>query len=224
MATVGSYTCNEMYKTWVHPPTSVFLTLDKTVNGLSLMTALSTSSQITSPELKFLLRLLAFPNYRAPVSQIRFPTKMSIASRDRLCQQLLRKGWVNCEDIITRFGLTATGRTLLTLDASVLPVTPDEKYILRSCREHSITPGQIHPRVPKDQRQTLLVGLAQQGLIRATKRQLGDVWLTEAGQHFLRDECAPQGNTPVVSWTLLSHYLRFMRQSMPSTTAAEPHN
>ena len=180
------------------------------------MASLSTSSQITSVELKFLLSLLSFPNYRAPISQIQPTSKLSLAARDRLCQQLLYRGFVTYEDIITRFGLTATGRTLLTLDTSVFPVTPDEKYVIRSCRDHSITPSQIHPRVPKDQRQALIVGLAAQGLVRVIKRQLGDVWLSETGQQFLREECTPQGNTPAISWTLMSHYLTFMRQSLKS--------
>ncbi|MDB9528267.1 hypothetical protein PN498_19905 [Oscillatoria sp. CS-180] len=175
--------------------------------------ALLTPPEITSPELKFLLLLLKYPNYRAPIAQLRSHAKSSIAARDRLCKQLCQKGLMGYEDAITRFGLTATGRTLLKLDRSVLPVTPDEKYVMKSCQESSITPGQIHPRVPKDQRQQLIARLADQGLIRITQRQLGDVWITEAGQRFLREDCIPQGNHPVVSWTLLSDYLRFMRQT-----------
>lgn len=185
------------------------------------MVSSSTAFQITSQELKILLLLLGFPNYRAPVSQIQPTPKLSTAARDRLCRQLQQKELICCEAIVTRLGLTATGRTLLDLDTSVLPVTPDEKYVLQSCREHSITPGQIHPRVPPDQRQRLIARLAQQGLVKITKRQLGDVWLSERGQQFLRDECAPQGNSPAISWTLMSHYLRFLRQSLPHLTPSE---
>ena len=181
------------------------------------MAVLSPSTQLTSLELKFLLALLGFPNYRAPINGIQTLAKVSLAGRDRLCQQLAEKHLVDYERISTRFGLTATGRTVLNLDTSVLPITPDEKYVLMSCRDRSIPPQQIHHRVPPDQRQALISNLAAQGLLQVTKRQLGEVWLTEAGQQFLRDDCNPQGNFPVVSWTLMSHYLQFMRQSFPQS-------
>lgn len=178
------------------------------------MVASFNSNQLTTLELKFLLSLLGFPHYRAPIAQLSPLAKVSLTGRDRLCQQLAQKGLVDYERISTRFGLTATGRTVLNLDTSVLPITPDEKYVLMSCRDRSITPQQIHPRVPPDQRQSLIASLAAQGLLRVTKRQLGEVWLTTAGQQYLRDDCSPQGNSPVISWTLMSHYLQFMRQSL----------
>jgi hypothetical protein len=176
------------------------------------------SVQVASPALKLLVSLLKFPHYRTPIDQLRLPGKMSAASRDRLCQELQQQGWVDYEVKITRFGLTAAGRTLLQLDTSVLPITPDEHWILRSCRpDTSITPGQIHPRVPRDQRQRLLSGLAQRGLIRVTQQQLGAIWLTPAGVQFLREEFVPQGHTPVLSWSMLTDYLRFMRLSTQDT-------
>jgi hypothetical protein len=126
------------------------------------MIILSTAAfQITLLELKLLLLLLSFPGYRAPLAQIHPQANLSMAARDRLCYQLQQKGLIECEDSITRFGITATGRTLLSLDTSVLPVTPDEKSVLRSCQEHSITPSQIHPSVPPNLRQVLIAGLQQ---------------------------------------------------------------
>ncbi|MGF1522899.1 MAG: hypothetical protein ACFBSF_11345 [Leptolyngbyaceae cyanobacterium] len=174
-------------------------------------------SQLPASELKFLLRLLQFANYRAAIAQIRPNAKTTPAERDRLCRQLYQKGLVDCNDAIVRFGLTAAGRTLLTLDRTVLPVTPDERLILKSCQRGSATPGNIHPRVPKDRRQHLLTKLNEQGLIRVTQRQLGDVWLTDEGARFLREDCTPQGHAPAISWNLLSSYLQFMRQ--PTTMA-----
>lgn len=171
------------------------------------------TSQVSSLELKYLLRLLKFPDYRAPSAELRPNAKMSAAERDRLCRQLRQKGFIDCEDTVTRFSLTAAGQTLLTLDTSVLPITPDERFALKSCQRGSITPGQIHPRVPKDQRQRLIAALAQRGLVKVTQRQIGEVWMTVEGQQFLRNDCAPQGHTPAVSWTLMSSYLQFMRQS-----------
>ncbi|MEL6383873.1 MAG: hypothetical protein AAFQ89_15740 [Cyanobacteria bacterium J06626_18] len=177
--------------------------------------------QLPALELKFLLRRLQFFNYRTAIAQIRLNAKTATAERDRLCRQLRQKGLIDCDDAIVRFGLTAAGRTLLTLDRTVLPVTSDERLVLSSCQRGSITPGNIHPRVPKDQRQRLLTKLANQGLIRVTKRQMGNVWLTAEGARFLREDCAPMGTAPAVSWNLLSGYLQFMRQQPAGVTAVE---
>ena len=178
--------------------------------------------QLSAAELKFLLRLLQCVDYRTVISKVQPSAKTTPSERDRLCRHLCQKGLVDCEDSILRFGLTAAGRTLLTLDRTVLPVTPDERLVLKSCQEGSTTPGNIHVRVPQDQRQRLLAKLADQGLIRVTKRQIREVWLTAQGAIFLREECAPQGHSPAVSWNLLSGYLRFMRESMTLPSAKLP--
>lgn len=114
------------------------------------------------------------------------------ARRDRLWRQLQHKGLVEFDLVVTRFGLSAHGRMLLQLDRSVLPVTPDEKYVLQSCRDRSIHPDQICYKVPRDYRQKLVLGLAQQGLVRITRQQLGKIWLTPAGKAVLRYDCAPK--------------------------------
>lgn len=176
--------------------------------------------QLPPTELQCLLWLLCHPHYRASTAVGSPPLpQLSATRRDRLWQQLQNRGFVDFEVIVTRFGIAATGRTLLQLDTSVLPVTPDEKYVLQSCRDRSIHPNQICHKVPTDQRQALIAGLAQQGLIRITQQHLGTIWLTTAGETFLRDECAPQGDPPAVSWTLLSAYLAFMRRAEPPLTA-----
>ena len=182
------------------------------------------SLQLPPTELQCLLWLLRHPNYRAPAAAEPPLPQLSTTRRDRLWQQLKDKGLVDFEIIVTRFGIAAAGRTLLHLDTSVLPVTPDEKYVLQSCRDRSIHPDQICYKVPTDQRQALVADLAQQGLIRITQQRLGAIWLTSAGKAFLRDECAPQGEAPAISWTQLSAYLTFMRHgdqtSSPAVTMA----
>lgn len=179
--------------------------------------------QLPPPELQCLLWLLCYPDYRA-ASTVEPPLpQLSATRRDRLWRQLQARGFVDFEVIVTRFGLAATGRTLLQLDTSVLPVTPDEKYVLQSCRDRSIHPDQICYKVPANQRPALIAGLAQQGLIRITQHHLGEIWLASAGERFLRHECAPQGDAIAVSWKLLSAYLAFMRRSdrtLPPPAAA----
>ncbi len=173
---------------------------------MTTVLTVSQTLQLTTAELRLLIGLLAFPGYRATVDQLVGLSTASLAERERLCQGLADRGWIEYESISLRFGLTATGRILLELDRSVLPVTPDEKYVLQACRDRSITPHQIPARVPVASRQLLITQLAQQGLVRITKRRLGEIWL-------LRNECTPQGHLPVLSWNALNDYLRFLRQS-----------
>lgn len=177
---------------------------------------------LSSLELKFLLGLLALPGYRGPLAQVRLSAKTSRSERHRLCQQLCQQGLVDYEDMAAQFGLTAAGRTLLTLDTSVLPITPDERLVLQSCQAGSIGPARLHPKVPKTQQQRLVAGLAQRGLLTITRYHITDVWLTPGGQQFLRYDCAPQGHVPVVSWTQLSGYLHFMRQGSGAPDVPEP--
>ena len=117
--------------------------------------------------------------------------QLSTTRRDRLWRQLQQKGLVDFDRVVTRFGLSARGRILLHLDRSVLPVTPDEKLVLQSCGDRSIHPDQISDKVPFNQRQILIAGLAHQGLLRITRQQVGKIWLTPAGAAVLRYDCAP---------------------------------
>lgn len=186
------------------------------------MTIAALASEVTTSDLKLLIGLLAFPNYCAPAEQLVGLSGASVAERDRRCQALADRGWIDYESISLRFGLTTAGRVLLTLDRSVLPVTPDEAYVLRACRDRSITPHQIPARVPAPMRQPLITQLAQQGLLRITKHRLGHVWLTPAGKAFLRHDCTPQGKTAVLSWDAMTHYLQFMRQPEAASAPPEP--
>ncbi len=103
--------------------------------------------------------------------------------RITICQQLRRAGWIDFREVIVRFGLTMAGKTLLKLDTSVWPVTPDELLVLRSCARGRISPGQIHPRVPANQRQPLLHQLAQKQLIVIYQTTLEDITLTQQPLH-----------------------------------------
>lgn len=140
--------------------------------------------------------LLQYPDYRAAAASLPLPPKWSQSRRDRRWRQLQQQGLVDFEVIVTRFGLSATGRVLLQLDTSVLPVTPDEKYVLQSCRDRSIHPDQVCAKVPRSQRQPLIANLAQQGLVRITRQTLGEVWLTPAGAALAQAHCALQTPPP----------------------------
>ncbi|MEM9163226.1 MAG: hypothetical protein AAGC54_09175 [Cyanobacteria bacterium P01_F01_bin.4] len=169
---------------------------------------------LTPVELKFLLRLLGTPNYRTAITAIKPNPKTKVAERDRICISLCSQGLVEYSAEVAQFAISPAGRTLLNLDTTSLPVTPSELWTLRSCRQKTITPGQISRKVPVSDRQTMIQALAQRGLIMIKKSQIKEVWLTPQGQQFLRHDYQPQGTTPMFSGNLLNHYVRFLRQSM----------
>ncbi len=111
--------------------------------------------------------------------------KSSARQRNLACQRLCDRGWLTYDLDITQLGLTLTGKTLLGLDLSVWPVTPDERLILRSCLGGRIGPGQIHHRVPMGDRQRLLVGLIDQGLIVMYRSAIVRLCLTPPGMEAL---------------------------------------
>ncbi|NJN20627.1 MAG: hypothetical protein HC812_04785 [Leptolyngbya sp. RL_3_1] len=139
---------------------------------------------LSASELKLLQHLQGCPQGRADIAQLNLALKALPLTR--LCQSLRAQGWAETETTIQRFRASRTGRTLMALDTTALPLTPDQYWVLRSCRDHSITPAQIHRRVPANLRPDLIQSLADQGLVKITKSQLIAVWLTPAGQRLLQ--------------------------------------
>jgi hypothetical protein len=140
-------------------------------------------------ELKFLRRLLEHPpDYRTPISQIQPNAKTSAAERDRICKSLCSKGMVEYAEEILRYRTTVTGKTLLYLDRSVLPATPDELLLLKAAVARTATPSDAK-KVSIFDRQQLLRQLAAQRLITVRQSQITDVWLTPRGQRYLQEQC-----------------------------------
>lgn len=125
----------------------------------------TTQAALSSLELAILGQLLAAGGSCDTLAALPIEKKSSMRQRIKACQQLQSKGYLIYREDITQFGLTLTGKTLLKLDLSVWPVTPDERLILRSCQGGRIGPSQIHRRVSVGDRQRLLERLAAQGLI-----------------------------------------------------------
>ena len=170
-------------------------------------------------ELKFLLRLLAFSGYRTAISQIKINPQTKAADRDRICHGLCSKGLVDFTEEVKQFNITPAGRTLLGLDTSTLPVTPDELLVLRSCVKGLTTPGKVSSKVPAASRQRLIQGLEGRGLLKIRSSQVKEVWLTASGKQFLLTDYVPQGNTPTLSLSMLGSYVAFLRQSAPATAS-----
>ncbi|NJL86826.1 MAG: hypothetical protein HC886_14045 [Leptolyngbyaceae cyanobacterium SM1_1_3] len=169
--------------------------------------------ELTTPELKFLMRLLAHPDYRASLSRLSPNAKTSAAQRERLCRQLSQKGLVDYSQEISRFALSPAGRTFLGLDHHNLLVTPDELLTLKSAAKGSLTPEQIHSRVAIQTRQRLIGTLAERKLVKITKIQIQAAWLTTQGQTFLRHHYSPYGHAQALTLTMLGDYLKFIRQA-----------
>jgi hypothetical protein len=110
-------------------------------------------------------RLAALGGHCHSVDELFSKFNCKVSQKRQICHRLQEIGLVALQEEIVRFGLSVTGKTLLKLDTSVWPVTPDQLLVLRSCARGRIGPHQIHPRVPVNQRQGLLRQLAHQGLI-----------------------------------------------------------
>jgi len=167
-------------------------------------------------ELKFLLKLLGGPNYRSSLSASGFK---SITGREKLCRDLSDRNLVDYSREIASVKILPPGRALLKANKDQLPLTPDELKVLESIGKVSgkITPSKVTVKSVKSvERDAILQRFHERGLIEAEtkiKRQKAEVWLTERGQQYLRDEYTAKGSNPVISLELLTNYLRFLRKS-----------
>lgn len=146
----------------------------------------TTSLALTPLELAILGQLVAMGGTCDALTALPVERKSSMRQRERTCQTLRDRGWLDYDHDIAQFGLTLTGKTLLKLDLSVWPVTPDELLILRSCLGGRIGPNQIHRRVSVGDRQRLLERLAAQGLIVVYERSVVNLHLTPEGSRHLK--------------------------------------
>ncbi len=164
---------------------------------------------MTGTELKILLVLLGYaPDYCAPLSQLKVTARA--ADRDRACQQLRDRGFLDWQDEITHINIAPPGKALLDLGSDALPITEQEMNVLKACQDERISIGKT--RIPIEQRQHLVRNLAYRGLLNI-ETKVTTVQLTEAGCWFLKDDYWPEDTGDLVlSPTLLGNYLRFLRQ------------
>ncbi len=160
-------------------------------------------------ELKLMLRVLEFPDYRAQLSQIKPVSGTNVRERENICRALSDRGLLAMGEDILEFKIAPPGKALLKLDLSSLPIEEEEVQILHACAEKSAKPG----NVGGDRASDLVRGLAERGLIEVEKTQIAEVWLTETGQDYLRHEFAPLGSAPCLSLDDLTAYLRFLRST-----------
>ncbi|MBE9041826.1 hypothetical protein IQ235_13655 [Oscillatoriales cyanobacterium LEGE 11467] len=188
-------------------------------------------------QVKFILKLLGFSNYRASISDSKLKpnSKTSVSKCKDICRKLCDRSWVARSEDITKFKILPPGKSLLKVDLSNLPITQIELEVLKASAKKTTTPGQIK-KVPADRRQETIRDLIDRGLLAAVETKIKEVWLTERGKVYLRDEFNPTGNTLSFSGKMLDNYIQFLRQSlagearMPQTrsttqtTAVQPPN
>ncbi len=162
-------------------------------------------------ELKFLLKLLGFSDYRAPLSKITPNSQTSATERERICRKLRDRDLVECSYEVTKLKIASPGKALLKSDSTGVPVTDKELKVLRASEKEKISPGKTG--VPAAERGEIIQRLADRGLIEL-ETKVKEVWLSERGQECLRDEYTSKGSQPVLSLDMLNNYLRFLRKSL----------
>jgi predicted transcriptional regulator len=174
----------------------------------------------STAELKFLLTLLGCPDYRSALSAKRFA---SFKGKNALCKDLSDRNLVDFSREISSVKILPPGRALLKADPAQLPIAEKELKVLEKIAQSSgkISPSKIASLKATD-RETILTALSERGLIEAetqTKRTKAEVWLTDRGVEFLRDDYNPQGKANI-SLDLLNLYVRFLRKSLRSTATS----
>lgn len=176
-------------------------------------------------QLKFLLKLLGFPDYRAKVpgnDKIKPNTGTPASERDRICRDLWKQELVSCSQDVTKIKLTSAGKGLLKVDPAELPLTPEELKILKACEKGTIKATAKETNIsPADKLKEVINKLIASDHIQAVETKLQEVWLTERGKNYLATEYDPRGAGNItLTKNMIADYLHFIRQylaSSPST-------
>jgi hypothetical protein len=182
-------------------------------------------------ELKFLLKLLGCANYRSSLSVNTFN---SFKGKDKICKSLRDRELIGFSREIASVKILPPGRALLEAEAGEIPLSPKELKLLERISKASgkIPPSEIGVKsVKSEERETILQSFHEKGLIEVEtkiKRTKAEVWLTERGIEYLKDDYNPKG-VANISLDLLNNYVRFLRKSLQTqpervTTTAPTHS
>lgn len=166
-------------------------------------------------ELKFLLKLLGCADYRSTLSANIFS---SFKGKDKICRDLGDRELLDYSREIAAVKILPPGKALLQ-EPTKVAIADKELKVLEKISKASgkITPSEItSPKAAE--RDAILKSLSDRGLIEAElkiKKSKAEVWLTERGIEYLRDDYSPnKGSNPVISLELLNNYLRFLRKTL----------
>ncbi len=139
--------------------------------------------KLSAVESKVIDYLAAQPNARAVITAVQPNPKTTQQARDRACLQLFARGLLDYAYRVTQLAISPSGRLLLNLQTTSLPLTPLELWTLQACRVSGTSPDRL-AKVPEADRQRVVRQLADRQLIKVKKRQILEVWLTLAGQQY----------------------------------------
>ena len=175
-------------------------------------------------ELKFLLTLLGCANYRSTLSAKAFD---SFKGKDKICRDLGDRELVDFSREIASVNILPPGQALLKLEPAQIPLVDKEHKVLEKISKASgkITPSKIKMSSLKAaDKEAILTALDERGLIEAEQkitRTKAEVWLTQRGLEYLRDDYYPKGKA-IISLDLLSNYLGLLRKSLHNKPAVVP--
>ncbi len=167
-------------------------------------------------ELKFLLKLLGCSDYRSSLTASGFK---AFKGKEKICQNLGDRELIDFSREIAAVKILPPAQALLKADTDQLPLKPNELKVLESISKASgkITPSKINVKsVKSGERDAILQSFYEKGLIEADikiKKTKAEVWLTERGIEYLRDDYSPKGAANI-SLDLLNNYVRFLRKSL----------
>ncbi|MGB3401365.1 MAG: hypothetical protein WBA77_01595 [Microcoleaceae cyanobacterium] len=173
-------------------------------------------------ELKFLLKLLGQPQYRAKITELSPTSATKASERDKICRDLCDRLLVERTEEITKFAIAPAGEPLLKLDSTTLPINEQELKALKACEKETISPGKTG--IPAASRQEVISSLVERGFIKAIKVDIKEVWLTQQGKDYLAREYTPEGKGNVtLTKVQIGNYVNFLRDSFsPSPLQIEP--
>ncbi len=164
-------------------------------------------------ELKFLLKLLGHPNYRASITQLNPNEQTKAPERNRICCTLSDRGWVTHSREVKKFKVSPAGKNLLKQDMNQFPLTKQHLQVLEACKDKSIVPSDVR-KMAATERQSVIQDLEAKGLIQVEKVDIKEVWLTNQGQEYLRNQYNPGKSSATISLNLLNNYLKFIRKTI----------
>ncbi len=159
-------------------------------------------------ELKFLLKLLGQPDYRAKITEVNPTSGTKAPERKRICRDLCDRLLVERTEEIKKFAIAPAGQSLLKADSSSLPINDQELKALKACAKEAISPGKTG--LPTNSRQQVISSLVERGFIKAIKIDFKEVWLTQQGKDYLAKEYTPEGNSNITQ-SQMGNYVRFLR-------------
>ncbi len=159
-------------------------------------------------EIKFLLKLLAYGNYRTTISNIRLGTSIKASVRNSVCKRLFDLGLVQFTEKIAKIRITASGKTALSKNLEQL--TQLHLKLLKACLKKGIPPSATRISAAQG-RQTIISELVALGLITVVTK-INEVWLTAPGEEYLASSYKPTGGGNInLSKKMLADYLEFLR-------------